>query len=103
MTFLLTGEIARVSRMVLLLPLPGNAGMVAGFWCRKRDRGCRLIEKGCDNRQQLLRIVVQYEVAGVRYHSKLSVWNKLKHLQHVLEKVAQIGVIAGRDEDRCCD
>jgi hypothetical protein len=31
--------------MMLLLSLPGHAGMIAGLWCRKRDPGYRLIEK----------------------------------------------------------
>src|SRR6266516_7354898 len=87
--------------MVLLLPLPGNAGMVAGLWSRKRDRGNRLIKKGCNCRNQLLGIHFEHVVAGVRDNSKLSTWNEPRHLQRVLDR-GEV-VIASRDEDGCFD
>src|SRR5258708_21646343 len=99
------GSLFNVMSLLPLLerePLPGNAGMVAGFWCRKRDRGNGLIKKGCDDRQQLLGIHAEHEVAGIRDDSRLSIGNESKHLNRVLERAAII-MIARPNEDGCFD
>src|SRR5262249_27981992 len=46
--------------------------MVTAYWRSKRHRGHGLIEKACNERQQLLRVLVQHEMAGVRNDCKLS-------------------------------
>src|SRR5260370_37433080 len=87
------GSLFNVMPLLPLLerePLPGNAGMVAGFWCRKRDRGNGLIKKGCDDRQQLLGIHAEHEVAGIREDGKLSIGNESKHVHRVLDEASII-------------
>src|SRR5258708_6857137 len=86
--------------MMLLLPLPGHAGMIAGLCCAKGHLRHGLVKEGRNYSQQLFGVRTEHEVASTGDNGKLRVWNQPRNLQRVLDRKVKV-MITSRDEDWC--